>query len=140
MPSSCPASSSARSQEGTSYHYAPPEVDLHTHPGLNRRILDVAGALGIDLIAGKHWTTDALYRETFSKLERLGARGVLSVDMELSALAGVAHYRGCDLSALLVVTDVASRSHTWADASAQLAQGAERAAQIAARLFLPDHP
>jgi uridine phosphorylase len=123
-------------QEGTSFHYAPPEVVLCTDEGLNARIRHVADTLGIELICGKHWTTDAIYRETFAKVERLHDLGVISVDMELSALAGVAHYRQCELSALLVVTDVAARSHTWdGTASTRFHRGVQCTAQIAARIF-----
>jgi uridine phosphorylase len=123
-------------EEGTSFHYAPPEEALHTSEALNERLRTVADDLGVRLVEGRHWTTDAIYRETWSKVERFRDRGVVSVDMELSALAGVAHYRQCELSSLLVVTDILSRSHTWGGiASAQFRQGVERAAQIAARVF-----
>ena len=88
------------------------------------------------LVEGRHWTTDAIYRETWAKVARYRSAGVVSVDMELSALAGVAHYRRCQLSALLVVTDVLSEQHTWEGTdSNQFRQGVERAARIAARIF-----
>jgi len=123
-------------EEGTSFHYTFPEDVLHTDEQLNQRLCSIAEELGIELVCGKHWTTDAIYRTTFEKARRYRERGVNSVDMELSALAGVARYRRCALSALLVVTDVASRSHTWAGAaSTQFQEGARQAAQIAARLF-----
>jgi hypothetical protein len=124
-------------EEGTSFHYASPEVVLHTNERLNERIRRVARSLDITLICGKHWTTDAIYRETFSKVARYREGGVNSVDMELTALAGVAHYRRCDLSALLVVTDVVSRSHTWdGTSSAHFQAGVQRTAQLAAGIFL----
>jgi hypothetical protein len=124
-------------QEGTSFHYVPPEVILRTNRALNERIRGVADAYGIELVEGKHWTTDAIYRTTFGKVERYRQLGVNSIDMELSALAGVAHYRNCALSALLVVTDVASKAHTWdGTASAQFCEGVKGAAEIAARLFV----
>jgi uridine phosphorylase len=124
-------------EEGTSYHYAPPEVRLRTSEPLNARLCDVAAALGIRLVPGAHWTTDAIYRETFAKVERYRARGIHSVEMELSALAGVARYRQCALSAILVVTDVVSRSHTWAGIDTESFQtGIERAAELAAKVFL----
>jgi hypothetical protein len=48
----------------------------------------------------------------------------------------VAHYRRCELSALLVVTDVASRAHTWdGTASMRFHEGITSAAQVAAALF-----
>jgi uridine phosphorylase len=123
-------------EEGTSFHYAPPEVILHTNQELNRRILAIADELGIELVRGRHWTTDAIYRETFTKVERYREMGINSVEMELSALVGVAYYRKCALSAILIVTDVVSRSHTWeGTASIDLQEGVERAAKIAARVF-----
>jgi uridine phosphorylase len=123
-------------EEGTSFHYVLPEQVLHTDEQLNRRLRCIAEELKIELACGKHWTTDAIYRTTFEKVRRYRERGVNSVDMELSALAGVARYHQCALSALLVVTDIASRSHTWAGtASTQFQEGVRRAAQIAAGLF-----
>ena len=113
-------------EEGTSFHYAPPDRCLQTSETLNERIRQTAGALDASLAEGRHWTTDAIYRETWTKVERFRGDGVVSVDMELSALAGVAHYRQCELSSLLVVTDVLSRSHTWSGiASAQFRQGVQ---------------
>ncbi len=123
-------------EEGTSFHYVPPEVVLYTDTRLNERLCRIAGDLGVELVCGKHWTTDAIYRTTFEKVRRYREQGVNSVDMELSALAGVARYRRGELSALLVVTDVASRSHTWdGTASTPFEDGVRQAAQIAARLF-----
>jgi len=123
-------------EEGTSFHYLPPERVLHTDARLNERLCRIAAELGVELVRGKHWTTDAIYRTTFDKVKRYRTQGVNSVDMELSALAGVARYRRCELSALLVVTDVASRSHTWdGTASTQFQEGVRQAAQIAAKLF-----
>lgn len=123
-------------EEGTSFHYVPPDVVLHTNERLNQRIRGIAEALGIRLVCGKHWTTDALHRETFAKVQRYHEQGVCSVDMELSALAGVAAYWQCELSALLVVTDVASRSHTWSGTSSgRFQRGVVQTAQIAAGIF-----
>jgi nucleoside phosphorylase len=123
-------------EEGTSFHYAPPECVLHTDGRMNERLGRIAGDLGVELVRGKHWTTDAIYRTTLHKVGRLCEQGVNSVDMELSALAGVARYRECGLSAVLVVTDVASRSHTWdGTASLQFHEGVRQAAGIAASLF-----
>jgi len=122
-------------EEGTSFHYCPAGVELSTSAALNQRILSVADKLGIELVRGRHWTTDAIYRETWPKVDRYRAEGVHSVDMELSALAGVAHYRGCELSAVLVVTDVLCREHTWEETTsarfqAQVGQAAALAAQV----------
>jgi uridine phosphorylase len=123
-------------EEGTSFHYAPPGVQLQTSETLNQRIRQAAGVLKAQLVKGAHWTTDAIYRETWAKVKGFRDAGVVSVDMELSALAGVAHYRQCQVSALLVITDVLSKQHTWEGTnSAQFQRGVEQAAQIAAHVF-----
>jgi purine-nucleoside phosphorylase len=123
-------------EEGTSFHYVPPGVELRTDEDLNRRILITADELGIELMCGRHWTTDAIYRETYAKTERYCRQGINSVEMELSALVGVAYYRKRKLSAILVVTDVLSRPHTWeGTTSVQFEEGIRQAAEIAARVF-----
>jgi uridine phosphorylase len=126
-------------QEGTSFHYAPPEVCLRTSAMLNAQIERAAKALGILLARGKHWTTDAIYRETWNKVTRYCTKGVVSVDMELSALVGVTHYWRRELSAILVVTDVLARPHTWEGIdSGRFRQGVRQAARIAAQVFTPE--
>jgi uridine phosphorylase len=123
-------------EEGTSFHYVPPGVELWTNEDLNRRILVTAGELGVELVCGGHWTTDAIYRETFTKIEQYREQGINSVEMELSALAGVAYYRKRQLSAILVVTDILSRPHTWeGTTSAEFQKGIRQAAEVAARVF-----
>ena len=124
-------------EEGTSYHYAPSNIILSTNAKLNEQIAGNARNLQINFVQGDHWTTDAIYRETFGKIDRYRERGIISVDMELAALAGVAYFRKCALSAILVVTDVASRSHTWEDTHlVQFHRGVQQAAQLAAAVFL----
>jgi len=63
------------------------EVVLHADERLSARIRRIVGELGVELVCGKHWTTDAIYRTTFEKVERYCERGVNLVDMELAALA-----------------------------------------------------
>lgn len=123
-------------EEGTSYHYAPAGVTLSTSPALRERLRLLASRLGVSLVEGKHWTTDALYRETFDKVARLAAQGVVSVDMELASLAGVAHFRRIELAALMIITDVLERNHTWAGMDTEPYRlGVRQAARLAARLF-----
>lgn len=124
-------------EEGTSHHYAPPSVTLKTSERLNARITRAAESLRVRLTHGNHWTTDAMYRETRTKVERLRRNGVVTVDMELSALAGVAHFRRCDLSSLLVVSDVLTEPHNWEGVnSREFSQGVQVAAGLAALVML----
>jgi uridine phosphorylase len=124
-------------EEGTSYHYVPSGVFLRTHEALNVRIQRAADRLAIPLVPGKHWTTDAIYRETWVKIDRYRALGVNSVEMELSALAAVACFRQCELSSILVVTDVCGQNHTWNEIdSTRFREGVWNAAQLAVQVFM----
>ncbi|HAY22169.1 MAG TPA: phosphorylase [Desulfobacterales bacterium] len=95
----------AYSEEGTSAHYPgadlEPRPDLRLFQSLNEQLLQSAATFH----TGQVWTTDAIYRETKYKVETYGARGMLAVEMEMSALFNVAQYRGAALAGLLVVSD-----------------------------------
>jgi uridine phosphorylase len=122
-------------EEGTSYHYAPPGVRLCCDANLSHHFQQAAQAAGIGLAKGDHWTTDAIYRETFAKVERMRTEGVISVDMELSALAGVTFFRRCTLCALLVVTDVLELPHHWGGVlTTEFQEGVLQAAHLVAQV------
>lgn len=79
--------------EGTSYHYLPagPEtVEVSTWWELAEHLTE----MGVAHVAGKTWTTDALYRETRRNLERRKAQGCLTVEMECASIMAVAAFRG----------------------------------------------
>ncbi len=96
---------SAYSEEGTSKHY-PVDTSLpQPNQELTKRVCDVIGQRGFSLVHGPIWTTDAPYRETRKKITSFQSRGVLAVDMEMSALMTVAKYRSIKLAGLLVVSD-----------------------------------
>ena len=60
---------------------------------------------GFNASTGGIWTTDALYRETWDKVEQYGNSGFMAVDMECTALHSVASFRGVGLGAVLLVSD-----------------------------------
>jgi uridine phosphorylase len=95
----------AVSEEGTSPHYPIGDRSLRSDTELNRWLADGVAAEGLPVSSGPVWTTDAIYRETPSKVRAYGEQGVLAVEMEMSALMAVAAYRGVRLTGLLVVSD-----------------------------------
>ncbi len=100
--------SGAISEEGTSAHY--PGVGCTPSGTLVESLRSsLAGSsltsAGVKIHEGTVWTTDAPFRETCAKLEAFQANGVLSVDMETSALFTVSRFRGVDLAVVLVVSD-----------------------------------
>ena len=101
----CFVPTSGRREEGTSYHYLPPDITPGASQTATHIIQEQAAAQGLTVHSGPIWTTDAPYRETGEKIARFQAEGICAVDMEMSALFAVAHYRSCDVAAILVVSD-----------------------------------
>lgn len=92
---------SAVRDEGTSYHYLPPGREVEPHPEAVAAIEAALRERGIEYVAGKTWTTDALYRETPAKVRRRRAEGCLAVEMEAAAFFAVARFRGVRFGQLL---------------------------------------
>lgn len=65
------------------------------------------------LFRGPTWTVDAVYRETVETARALQAEGVLTVEMETSALFTVAAYRDVEVAAAFTVSDSLA-DLTWA--------------------------
>ena len=92
-------------EEGTSYHYLPDSDEI----SVDKSTLKIAKSLfnekGFATLAGKIWTTDAVYRETFDKVRLMKERGCVGVDMELSALLALAKYRNVKFAEFLIGED-----------------------------------
>ena len=99
--------------EGTSRHYgADASERMPALFPLVSKIRLILQKNSIDFYSGAVWSTDAVFRETRSRVAAYRQSGILAVDMETSALCSVAKFRGVDLGALLVVSDELS-SLTW---------------------------
>ena len=92
-------------EEGTSYHYMPPEYQPVGDGPATHALLAAAGGTDRRVHAGRVWTTDAMFREFESKVRAYGDDGVLGVDMESSALLTLAAVREVDVGILLTVSD-----------------------------------
>lgn len=72
--------------EGTSYHYLPPErFSLASLPLINavaQRLTDAH----LPFSTGSSWTTDAPFRETSELIAARGGEGIIAVEMEAAAL------------------------------------------------------
>ena len=96
---------SARREEGTSYHYAGPEHEAAASGPATLALLEVAREGARPAHEGRVWSTDAPYREFRGKVARYAAEGDLGVEMETSALMTVAAVRGVDVGLILTVSD-----------------------------------
>jgi uridine phosphorylase len=91
--------------EGTSYHYLPPGREVAANP-LGLEILrEVLESQGEPYLFGKTWTTDAIFRETRSKIQARRAEGAIVVEMETAALFAVGAFRNVLVAQLLYAGD-----------------------------------
>ena len=79
--------------EGTSYHYLPPGPYSSGPEKLLERLGGAFDDLGVPVLQGATWTTDAPFRETEQAIAAMRGRGLLAVEMEAAALYAFAHAR-----------------------------------------------
>jgi uridine phosphorylase len=77
---------SAIRDEGTSLRYLPPSRMVTGDAELAKALARSLGDLGMPLLEGAVWTTDAPYRETASQLSGYATDGVLAVEMQAASL------------------------------------------------------
>jgi uridine phosphorylase len=91
--------------EGTSYHYLPPSREVAANPrgvGILQELLE---SQGTPYLLGKTWTTDAVFRETRSKIQARRAEGAIVVEMEAAALFAIGDFRNVLVAELLYAGD-----------------------------------
>lgn len=96
---------SAVRDEGTSYHYAPASDEIEVNQKHMNTFTGMLEELHVKYIVGKTWSTDAFYRETQEKVNRRKQQGCICVDMECSANAAVAAFRGKELVQFFYAAD-----------------------------------
>lgn len=96
---------SAIREEGTSHHYAPADTPAVPDEALAAELAHEARTRGVDVQQGVNWTTDAIYMEHKQKIDLYRRAGVITVDMELSALFTVSAIRGATCAAIVAVSD-----------------------------------
>lgn len=72
--------------EGTSYHYLPPNRYVDAESGLIDVVMRAMTDLDTAILRGASWTTDAPFRETAALIASRRAEGIISVEMEAAAL------------------------------------------------------
>lgn len=77
---------SATRDEGTSYHYLPPDKPAILNHHLSASLSKLAKEKTCPYFPGKSWTTDAPYRETQSAIDKMKEKNITCVEMEASAL------------------------------------------------------
>ena len=106
LPGSLVVCTKALRDEGTSHHYLRPSRFAWPSPGLTREVGQALADRGLRFRRGGGWTVDAVYRETVRELRRWRRAGLLTVDMEASALFSVARFRRAKAASVFVISDV----------------------------------
>jgi len=83
--------------EGTSYHYIPPDKPARISTLVLNQIQEKINQNEILFFEGKSWTTDAPYRETASSINYMKEQNVTCVEMEVAALYAYSEYSGNDV-------------------------------------------
>ncbi len=91
--------------EGTSHHYIPTEKYVEPDMELTMALEKALSEQGLKYHRGTSWTIDAPYRETYEEARTYQKEGVMTVEMEASALFAVAKYRGLKIASLFAVSD-----------------------------------
>lgn len=91
--------------EGTSYHYAPPSRFMKTSLRVREAIRDTIAEHGMKYREVITWSTDGFFRETKEKVAYRKSEGCSVVEMECSALAACASFRGADFGMILYTAD-----------------------------------
>ena len=95
---------SAYRDEGLSYHYLDLEDEFLAMPGW-KKVEDFFNDRKISNIVGKTWTTDAIFRETRKKAEKLRQDGCIAVEMECAGVQAVCQSKGFELYDFLFASD-----------------------------------
>ena len=91
--------------EGTSHHYLPPSRFVEADREVSQAIAAACERSGLAVGRGNSWTTDAIFRETRSRIDRRVEEGCSMVEMEASAFFAVGKHRGVRVWQLLYVGD-----------------------------------
>jgi uridine phosphorylase len=96
---------SALRDEGTSYHYIEPSREIKLNSQAAEAIKKSILNFGLNYIESKTWTTDGFYRETKEMVMYRMEEGCEVVEMECSALAACAAFRGAVFGQVLFTAD-----------------------------------
>jgi uridine phosphorylase len=95
--------------EGTSYHYLPPEKYVNADVLLADELVQAIQARGGKCTRGTTWTTDAPFRETVEEIRQYQSEGVRTVEMESAGLFTVGQMRNIPTVSVVVGMDNLSK-------------------------------
>ena len=91
--------------EGTSYHYVSADAGDFIEVNTSRQTAEIFKELGVPVVMGKTWTTDAIFRETHRNMQLRKEAGCITVEMECAAVMAMAKFRGVKAYQYLYTAD-----------------------------------
>jgi len=91
--------------EGTSYHYLPPEKYINADAHLADQLVEAIQARSGTCSRGTTWTTDAPFRETIDEIKQYQSEGVKTVEMESAGLFTIGQVRKVSTVSVVVAMD-----------------------------------
>ncbi len=96
--------------EGTSYHYLPPDSAIDATPEMASLLESELRTQPMPVLSGTVWTTDAPYRETEKQLAGHARAGVLAVEMQAASLLAFSAARRFPVGIVAHVTNSVSQT------------------------------
>jgi uridine phosphorylase len=96
--------------EGTSYHYLPPDAPSQLSQALYAKLAVGLAGDGCPYFEAKSWTTDAPYRETQTAISSMEKENVCCVEMEASALYAFAEAKQENIICFAHLTNTMARA------------------------------
>jgi len=97
--------------EGTSYHYLPPDKYINADAQLADQLVEAIRARSGTCSRGTTWTTDAPFRETIDEIKQYQSEGVKTVEMESAGLFTVGQVRNIPTVSVVVGMDSLAEFH-----------------------------
>lgn len=95
----------ALKDEGVSQHYTDSDAYSYPSPEMNSDISEFLESRSIEYLSGPTWTTDAPYMETLEEIKHYSGIGILTVEMEASAMFTVASRRNVQAASVFSISD-----------------------------------
>ncbi len=91
--------------EGVSHHYIKSSMYSYPTKDLTLKLEEIFNKSDIKYIKGGSWTIDTPYRETVDEINHYKDLGILTVEMETSALFSVCQLRKVNIASCFIISD-----------------------------------
>ena len=96
--------------EGTSYHYLPPEQPARLSSTLLHALTPSLSKIDCPFFEASSWTTDAPYRETQTAIDNWKKRNIVCVEMEAAALYALSEVKNYNIICFAHLTNSMAQS------------------------------